>query len=100
MVTSNLVLIEQFCLISNVDFAFINALYDHGLIEIIVIENQKYISNEQLKDIERAIQFHYELNINIEGIDVIHNLLKQINDLQQELTLTKNKLELYNTTKE
>lgn len=95
MEINNLVLVEQLCSNCDVEFSFINSLNDLGLIEIIVLENKEYISNEQLKDVERAIRFHYELNINIEGIDVISNLLTQINDLQQELRIAKNKLTLY-----
>lgn len=94
METSNLVLVEQFCSHCNVDFSFINSLHDHGVIEIIVLEDRKYLSNEQLKEVERAIRFHYELNINIEGIDVISNLLSQISDLQDELNTANNKLKL------
>lgn len=94
METNNLVLVEHFCSHCNVDFSFINSLHDHGLIEIIVLEDRKYLSNEQLKEVERAIRFHYELNINIEGIDVISNLLSQISDLQQELNTARNKLKL------
>lgn len=94
METANLVLIEHFCSNCGIDFSFIKSLNDTGIIEIIAIDNKKYISNEQLKDVERAIHFHYELNINIEGIDVIHNLLNQIRDLQEELRITKNKLDL------
>ncbi len=97
METTNLVLVEQFCSNCDVEFSFINSLNDYGIIEIIILEDKKYISNEHLKDVERAIRFHYELNINIEGIDVISNLLKQIDDLQQELTATKNKLKLFDS---
>lgn len=94
METSNLILIEQFCSNCDVEFSFITSLNDHGIIEIIVLEDKHYITSEQLKSIERAIRFHDELNINMEGIDAIFNLLKQIDDLQQELTSTKNKLKL------
>jgi len=94
METNNLILVDQLCSNYDADVSFINSLNDHGLIEIIVLQNVKYISDAQLKDIERAIQFHYELNINIEGIGVISNLLKQIDDLQKELIITRNKLEL------
>lgn len=95
METTNLVLIEHFCSNCEVEDSFIKSLNDCGLIEIIVVDDKMYISNEQLKDVERAIHFHYELNINIEGIDVIHNLLNQIKDLQEELRITKNKLNLF-----
>lgn len=94
METTNLILVEKCCENLEVEFSFINSLSDCGLIEIIVLDDQKYISNEHLKDLERAIHFHDELNINIEGIDVIYNLLQQIHDLQEELRITKNKLSL------
>jgi signal transduction histidine kinase len=95
METSNLILTAQFCTYHNVEFSFITALHNAGLVEIIVVEDNQYLSLEQLKEIEKMIAFHYELNINIEGIDAITNLLKQINELQQELVITKNKLRLY-----
>jgi hypothetical protein len=97
METNNLVLIDQLCSNCDVEVSFINSLNENGLIQIIVLDDKKYISNEQLKDVERAIHFHYELNINIEGIEVIYSLLKQINDLQQELSLAKNKLSLFDS---
>jgi hypothetical protein len=98
METTNLILVEKCCSNLDVELSFINSLNDCGLIEIIVLDDQKYIQNEQLKDLERAIHFHYELNINIEGIDVIYNLLQQIHDLHEELRITKNKLNLFDIT--
>jgi len=95
METTNLVLVEEFCSNFDIEFSFINSLNEHGLIEIIVWEDRKYIAHYQLKEVERAIHFHFELNINIEGIDAISNLLRQIDDLQRELTATKNKLKLF-----
>lgn len=96
MDVNNLILIEKCCSNLEVELSFFNTLNDFGIIEIIIFEDQKYISNEQLKDVERAIHFHHELNINMEGIDVIYNLLKQIDDLQEELRTTKNRLNLFN----
>lgn len=95
METNNLILVETFCSNCEVEFSFIDSLHDHGIIEIIILEEKKYISNDQLKEVERAIQFHYELNINLEGIDVISHLLNQIDELQQELKIAKNKLNLF-----
>ena len=95
METTNLILIEKCCSSLEVEFSFINSLNEYGLVDIIVLEDKKYISNEQLKDVERAIHFHHELNINMEGIDVIYNLLQQIDNLQEELRVTKNKLNLF-----
>jgi hypothetical protein len=41
------------------------------------------------------MRMHYDLDINMEGIDVISHLLKRMNSLQDELRLTQNKLRLY-----
>ena len=95
MENKKLILIEQFCKHHEIEFSFINSLQEFGLIEIVVIENEKYIPEEQLSDVEKMIRLHYELKINMQGIDAVFSLLKQINDLQQELTAAKNKLRLF-----
>ena len=95
METKNLILIEQLCSHHNIEVSFVNSLHEFGLIEIVVIEDNKYLSHEQLKDIEKMMRLHYELEINMEGIDAISNLLLQIDNLQQELTVAKNKLRLF-----
>jgi len=92
MNTDNLIRIEYFCEQYNVELTFINSLQEFGLINVMDIEDSKYLSNEDLKEIEKLIRLHYELGINMEGIDVISNLLNQIADLQQELTVARNKI--------
>ncbi len=95
METKNLILIEQLCSHHNIEVSFVNSLHEFGLIEIVVIEDNKYLSHEQLVDIEKMMRLHYELEINMEGIDAISNLLLRIDNLQQELTAAKNKLKLF-----
>ncbi|MEQ1588264.1 MAG: chaperone modulator CbpM [Cyclobacteriaceae bacterium] len=92
MNTDNLITIEYFCAQYNVELAFVNALKESGLINLVIVEESSYLSTEDLKEIEKLVRLHYELGINIEGIDVISNLLNQIADLQHELTVAKNKL--------
>lgn len=92
MNTENLIRIEHFCEQYHVEFAFITSLQEFGLINVLVVDDSKYLSREELKEIEKLIRLHDELGINLEGIDVISNLLNQIKDLQQELTIVKNKL--------
>ena len=74
MEIKHLTLIEQLSSHHNIEVSFINALHDNGLIKLTVIENNAYLHNEQLKDLEKMIRLHYDLKINIEGIDVISNL--------------------------
>lgn len=83
--STELVIIEDFCRYSNIDRQFILILEEEGLIELQIIDNRQYIESDQLKDIERYARWYYDLSINVEGIDVIQSLLKKIRDMQHEL---------------
>ena len=95
METKNLILIEHFCTNHEIEFSFIDSLQEFGLIEVIIHEDNKYIPQGQLKEIEKMMRMHYDLDINMEGIDVISHLLKRIDHLQQELKLSQNRLRLF-----
>jgi MerR HTH family regulatory protein len=94
METKNLILIDTVCSHHNIEISFVSALREYGLIEVVEMADNQYLSNEQLKDFEKMMRLHYELNINLEGIDVIARLLQRIDDLQQELLAARNKLTL------
>jgi len=47
---------------------------------------------EQLPQLENFTRWHHELGINIEGIDVIHELLQRIEALQQQVHRLKGKI--------
>ena len=90
-----LVLIEQFCQHHGIEVNFISSLQDYGMIEIILIEEKEYFPSEQLAEIEKIIRLHQDLEINLEGIDVIMNLLNQIDDFKNQLLITQNKLDFF-----
>ena len=81
----NILKIKHFCSLYEIPTSFIDSLQKYELIEVVTINNEKYILSEQLVDIERFIRLHYELEINFEGLDVVNNLLNQIKQLQQEI---------------
>lgn len=95
MENENLISVEQLCANYNVEISFIHTLTEFGLVEIVTIEAIPCISKEQIKDLERLIHLHYELDINMEGIDAIHNLLQKVDLLQAELKELKNRLRFY-----
>ena len=82
---TELIIIQEYCRNSQVEPAFIDLLENEGLIELEIIEGKQYISESQLPDLERFANWYYDLSINIEGIDVIQNLLKKVQDMEQEL---------------
>lgn len=92
MRNENLILVDQFCLHHSIDMTFIAGLHDYGMIEIIVLDEKQYFSEEQLALVEKMVRLHYELEINLEGIDTIMTLLQQIENLQNELINSRNKI--------
>jgi hypothetical protein len=95
METENLIPVQLFCERHSIELSFVTSLNEYGLIEITTIEETQYIFTEQISDLEKMIRLHYELDINLEGIDAIAHLLKRENNLREELTALKNRLRLY-----
>ncbi len=86
---------EQFCIYNDIDISFIDTLNELGLIEIIVQEELHFIPDEQLKSIESYSHMHYDLGINLEGIDAISHLLHRLTSLQEDMIMLRNKLRIY-----
>jgi hypothetical protein len=95
---NNKVLLQQFCLHHEVELSFIDSLHEYGLITIVVFNDDKYILADDLKEIEKMAHFYYELGINIEGIEVIINLLLQNDGLRRELNIARRKLLTYESS--
>lgn len=95
MDTTNLISIQQFCEHYKVPLAFIDALNEYDLIEIVIAKNENYLKITQLNEIEKMIRLHYDLDINLEGIDAIYHLLKQVENMQNEIRSLHNRLRFY-----
>jgi hypothetical protein len=95
MQTDELILAEKCCSYYEIEYAFIHDLNRFGLIEITSVNTEKYIPQSQLQKLEQLIRLHYELDINMEGIDAIAHLLERIKLMQGEIIALKNRLKLY-----
>jgi len=95
MKTTKYISIQQFITYYKVPESFISSLFEYELIEVITLENENYINISQIKDIEKLIRLHYDLNINLEGIDAIRNLINKVALLEKEIIDLNNKLNLY-----
>ena len=91
----NLIPIPKLCIHYTVEMSFFTKLSEMGLLEIKTIESKQYIDSDAIYEIEKMIRMHQELDVNIEGIDIVFNLLQKIDVLQNELTALKNRLRLY-----
>jgi len=95
MTLKNLILIDTLCVQYHVEKSFFNSLNEIGLIEITEKEELFYIHENTIKSVEKMIRLHNELELNLQGIDVVFNLLEKIDQLNEELLSVKNRLGLY-----
>jgi hypothetical protein len=95
MKTDKLLRLEDLCVHYEVEHTFFMHLSEAGLIEITIINNTHYIHPDRINDVEKMMRLHHDLELNIEGIDVVFHLLQKIDCLNTELVSVRNRLLLY-----
>lgn len=91
---TELIIISEYCSHSQIDPQFIFNLQEVGLIDLFQQDNEFYIYSSQLRDLERYIRWHYELSINVEGIDVVQNLMNRMEEMEREIAYLKERIRL------
>jgi len=92
---TDLVMLNEFCASHQVEISFIESLQEYGLVETVISGQSLCIYATELPKLERIVRLHRELDINPEGIDVINQLLKRLEDMQHEIITLRNRLEFY-----
>lgn len=95
MLPEDVIGLNEFCTSHQVEISFIRSLEEHGLIETIIIDETVCVPGNELSKLEQIVRLHQELNINPEGIDAINILLGRIENMQNEITDLRNKLNFY-----
>ena len=54
-----------------------------------------FIDHDNLLNVERLVRMHYDLDINLEGIEAIIYLLNRVKTMQNEIIELKNRLYNY-----
>lgn len=91
MESEELIPAKDFCIYHNIEISFINSLEDSGLITVTAREQQTYIPAEEIQKLEKFVRLHYDLDINIEGIETISYLLEKIEHMQHEIRALRNR---------
>ncbi|HEX2934941.1 MAG TPA: chaperone modulator CbpM [Bacteroidales bacterium] len=86
---------REFCIHHNIDVSFIDTIQDNGLIETTVIEETIFVHPSQLQLLEKIARLHFDLSINMEGVETIINMLQRIESLQNEIKILWNRLRFY-----
>lgn len=87
--------ITEFCNCYHIEHSFISELREYGLVEVIVVDDDEFIEQEQVREVEKLMRLHYDLEINIPGIEAINHLLSRVSQLQNEVRLLENRIKRF-----
>lgn len=74
---------EELVQIYNIEVTFFDELVDSGLLNIETENEIHYLMYEDLPTFERFTNWHYDLEINLPGLEVINSMLQKMKNLNQ-----------------
>lgn len=74
---------EELVQIYNIEITFFDELVDSGLLSIETDNEIRYLMYEDLPTFERFANWHYDLEINLPGLEVINSMLQKMKNLNQ-----------------
>ncbi|CAG5074684.1 hypothetical protein DYBT9623_05371 [Dyadobacter sp. CECT 9623] len=95
MENDQLIAVDTFCTYYEVEYSFVESLQNSDLIELVEVNENRFLQIPQLRKIERLIRLHRDLDINIAGIEAVDNLLNRVDNLSREILSLKNRLRFY-----
>ena len=92
---TGLIIIEEYCKNSRIESSIVSLLINEGLIDVQVANGQMDLYESQLAELDRFANLYYDLSVNVEGIDIIHNLLKKMENMEKELYILRKRLHVH-----
>jgi len=87
---------EELVKIYNIEITFFDELVEYGLLSIQTENETRYLMYEDLPVFEKFTNWYYDLEINLPGLEVIHDMLRKMDDLKQKNRELMNKLSAIN----
>ena len=95
MANEEMISAHDFCELNGVEISFLHALSESGLVQFNMVGQVDHISTDQLPGLEKWTRLHYEMGINVEGIEAVQHLLEQISAMKEEMNLLRSRLSIY-----
>ncbi|NOX86067.1 MAG: hypothetical protein GXO86_08905 [Chlorobi bacterium] len=87
--------LREFANFHEISVTLIREFADFGLIEVRQIKNKPCIHIDDMERCERVIRLHKELGVNKEGIEIILEMRRRLEEMQKEITRMKHVLNKY-----
>lgn len=81
----DVITVKEYCHIHQIDAEFIDRLEESGLVRIVSINRQRCIPHDALGAVERLLNWHIELEVNPQGLEVANALYQRVLELQEEI---------------
>lgn len=75
---------EELVRIYDIEINFFDSLEEAGLLNPATENEIKYLSYDELPAFERFANLHYDLDVNLPGLEVLNHLLEKLETLQNE----------------
>ena len=75
---------EELVKIYNIEITFFDSLEEAGLLKTVTENEVKYLLCDELELFEKFANWHYDLDVNLPGVEVIHHLLQKMKRLREE----------------
>lgn len=75
---------EELVRIYDIEITFLDSLEEAGLLNTQTENNVKYLHYDDLSAFEQFCNWHYDLDVNLPGLEVLHHLLQKMEELRTE----------------
>ena len=75
---------EELVKLYQIEISFFDELEENGLVKTEISDNVRYLMFDDLPEFERLTNWHYDLGVNVPGLEVIRHLMQKIERLQHE----------------
>lgn len=95
MATEKYILVRQYSEHSRIEPDFIQSLFEYELVFPEERDDEMFIDENDINEIEKMFRLHRDLGLNYEGLGAVNEMLNRIHELQQEMEKLRKRLRLY-----